>query len=189
MTHTFRTSVQIKATDLGLPHLILVGLPGAGKTTVGRAVAEAIGRSFLDFDEEIVRREGMPIAEVFGSKGEQHFRQIERRLTTELAKTSGMIVSPGGGWIMNPEVVGLVRPPAHLVYLKLRPETALARLGTQVSTRPLLSRADPLAELKKLLAERAAAYESADSTVSAELLTLQGVIDAVVAVAKAKAGG
>ena len=61
--HTFRTSVQINLTDLGLPHVILVGLPGAGKTTVGRAVAEKLGRSFLDFDEEIERREGMPLAQ------------------------------------------------------------------------------------------------------------------------------
>ena len=187
--HTFRTSVAIKLTDLGLPHLILVGLPGAGKTTVGRAVAEALGRSFVDFDEEIVRREGMPISEIFGSKGEQHFRKLERRLTEELAKTSGMIVAPGGGWMTNAEVVGLVRPPAHIVYLQLRPQTALSRLGAQRSTRPLLMGVDPLAELKQLLASRSAGYEQADSIVNTELLSLQGVIDTVVALTKAKSGG
>jgi shikimate kinase len=177
---TFRTSVQVKQTDLGLPHLILVGLPGAGKTTVGRAVAEKLGRAFLDFDDEIVRREGMSVAEIFGLKGEQHFRKLERRLTEELAQTSGMIVAPGGGWITNPDVVGIVRPPAKIVYLRVRPATALARLGADRATRPLLMRADPLGELTKLLMERSLAYEQADVTVSAELIPLQGVVDAVV---------
>jgi shikimate kinase len=189
MTHTFRTSVQIKATDLGLPHVILVGLPGAGKSTVGRAVAEATGRSFLDFDEEIVRREGMPIKDIFGAKGEQHFRNLERKLTMELAKTSGMIVSPGGGWMTQPELVALVRPPAQVVYLKVRPETAAKRLGAEVASRPLLARGDALGELKKLFAERGPAYEQADSIVASELLTLQAVVEAVIALTKEKSGG
>jgi shikimate kinase len=177
--HTFRTSVQINLTDLGLPHLILVGLPGAGKTTVGRAVAAKLGRSFLDFDEEVERREGMPVAQIFGAKGEHGFRALEQKLTKELAKTSGMIVSPGGGWMTNPDVVALVRPPALIVYLRLRPETALARLGAQRATRPLLMGPNPLGELKKLLVERGPAYETADQTVNSELLPLQGVIEAV----------
>lgn len=183
---TFRTSVQLNQTDLGLPHLILVGLPGAGKSTVGRAVAEKLGRAFLDFDDEIVRREGMSIADIFGSKGEQHFRQLELRLTKELAQTSGMIVAPGGGWIANPGVVEIVHPPAKLVYLRVRPATALTRLGGDRSTRPLLMRADPLQELTKLLEERRTAYEKADTIVSAELLPLQGVIDAVAALGELK---
>lgn len=186
---TFRTSVQVKATDLAMPHLILVGLPGAGKTTVGRAVAEHVGRSFLDFDEEIERREGMPISEIFGAKGEQHFRTLERRLTEELAATSGMIASPGGGWISNVDVVGLVRPPAKIVYLELRPETALARLGAQRSRRPLLMRADPLAELTRLLQQRRPAYMQADAIVNVELLSLQRVIDSVVALCRSNSAG
>ena len=177
---TFRTSVQVKQTDLGLPHLILVGLPGAGKTTVGRAAAERLGRPFLDFDEEIIRREGMSVAEIFGGKGEQHFRALERRLTEELAKTSGMIVSPGGGWVTNSVVVGIVRPPARLVYLQVRPATALSRLGADRASRPLLLRADPLAELTRLFDERRPAYEQADVVISSELLSLQSVIDQVV---------
>jgi shikimate kinase len=176
---TFRTSVEITQTDLGLPHLILVGLPGAGKSTVGRAVAAKLGRSFLDFDDEISRREGMSITDIFGSKGEQHFRQLEKRVTEELAQTSGMIVSPGGGWITNADVVKIIRPVAKLVYLRVRPATALKRLGAERVARPLLMRPDPLAELTKLLDDRKAAYEQADATINAELLELQGVINAV----------
>jgi shikimate kinase len=183
---TFRTSVQVKQTDLGLPHIILVGLPGAGKSTVGRAVAAKLGRSFLDFDEEIVRREGMSVAEIFGLKGEQHFRKLERRVTEELAQTSGMVVAPGGGWAADPAMVAIVRPPAKLVYLQIRPATALARLGAERSTRPLLMRADPLGELTKLFEERRAAYEQADVTVSSELLPLQRVIDTVAELGEVK---
>jgi shikimate kinase len=185
---TLRGSAQAERTD-PLPHLILVGLPGAGKTTVGRAVAEQLGRPFLDFDEDIERREGMPISEIFGSKGEPYFRTLERRLTEELATTSGMIVSPGGGWITNPAVVELVRPPARIVYLRLRPETALARLGANRSTRPLLTRGDPLGELNRLLAQRGPAYETADSVLSVELLPLQKVIEMVIALTEQESGG
>ena len=63
------------------PNLILVGLPGSGKTTVGRALATRLGREFIDFDEMIVEREGMSVADIFGSKGEPYFRNLERGLT------------------------------------------------------------------------------------------------------------
>lgn len=165
-----------------MAHLILVGLPGSGKTTVGRAVAARLGRPFLDFDEEIVRREGKSVAEIFAQRGEPAFREMERALTEELKSKGGMVLSPGGGWIMNPGVVDLVRPPARLVYLKVRPETALRRLGASRTARPLLDRPDPLAELSGLLAKRAGSYEKADIVVDAELLDTQQVIQQVVAV-------
>jgi shikimate kinase len=176
---TSRTSARAARPDRAVPHLILVGLPGAGKTTVGRAVAEKLGRPFLDFDEEIVRREGMSIAEIFALKGEGHFRELERRLTKELAVTDGMVVAPGGGWIANADVVRIVRPPATLVYLEVSPAVALARLGPERRTRPLLQRPEPLSELTKLLTERRQAYATADATVSTELLSLQEVISTV----------
>jgi len=164
-----------------LRNLILVGLPGAGKTTVGRAVANALGRPFLDFDEEIERREGITIAEIFSSKGEPYFRALESRLTMELSAASGKIVSPGGGWITDPKVVEHVRPSARIVYLCVSPETALSRLGDGRSTRPLLSGDDPLGELQRLFKKRRPSYETADIVVNVELLSLQQVIEAIVA--------
>lgn len=179
MTPTFRTSKPDSAADPSKPHLILVGLPGSGKTTVGQAVAERTGRTFLDIDQEIERREGRSIAQIFGEKGEGYFRKKERDITEELTYFGNMIIAPGGGWAGDPEVISIVRPPAKLIYLRVTPETALKRLGPTRTMRPLLSRPDPLAELKRLLEARKAAYESADHVVSTELYDLQRVIDKV----------
>jgi len=183
MTPTFRTSRPGSAADPSKPHLILVGLPGSGKTTVGQAVAERLGRTFLDLDLEIERREGRSIGQIFGEKGEAYFRKRERELTEELTLVGNMIVSPGGGWITDPANIALVRPPSQLVYLRVTPESALKRLGPMRMMRPLLTRPDPLAELKRLLQERKAAYESSDHVVSTELYDLQRVIETVVALA------
>jgi shikimate kinase len=170
--------------DPNRPHLILVGLPGSGKSTVGKAVAERVGRSFLDFDVEIERRQGKTIAEIFGEKGEGHFRELERALTEELRLMGNMILAPGGGWVTNPEVVRLLRPPSRLIYLRLRPETALKRLGAERTTRPLLMRPDPLGEIKRLLSLRQAAYEAADHVIEVELLGVEEVIKRVSALAQ-----
>jgi shikimate kinase len=184
MTPTFRTSQPVSAADPRKPHAILIGLPGAGKSTVGRAVAERLARAFLDFDKEIERREAQSITEIFAMKGEPYFRDLERNLTQELREFGNMILSPGGGWVSKPEVVRLLRPPGQLIYLKVRPETALKRLGSRRMTRPLLTRPDPVGELKKLLVQRREAYEAADHVIDTELFDSQKVIEKVVAIAE-----
>jgi shikimate kinase len=145
--------------------------------------AEMCGRSFLDFDAEIERREGMAISQIFGEHGEHYFRKRERALTEELRDTGGMILSPGGGWIADPEVVSLLRPPGRLVYLKVRPETALKRMGKRQELRPLLMRANPLDEIRRLYEARRLLYEGADHLIESERLTLQEVTETVVALA------
>jgi shikimate kinase len=145
--------------------------------------AEMCGRTFLDFDAEIERREGMPISQIFGEHGEHYFRSRERALTEELREAGGMILSPGGGWITNPDVVALLRPPGLLVYLKVRPDTALKRMGKRREIRPLLMRPNPAGEMKRLYDERRLLYEGADRVVDSEHLTLQEVTEQVVALA------
>jgi shikimate kinase len=159
--------------------LILVGLPGCGKTTIGQAVADRLGRSFLDLDQEIERREGRSISQIFGEKGEPYFREKEHELTAELKLVGNMVIAPGGGWVANPANVWLLRPPSRLIYLRVRPETALQRLGPLRMMRPLLTRPDPIGELKRLLEARKAAYEASDHMVDTELFTLQRVIESV----------
>jgi shikimate kinase len=179
MTDSFRTSQGVFATDPRTPHLILVGLPGSGKSTVGAEAADRLRRMFLDFDREIERRESMTISAMFAERGEHYFRQRERMLTEELSQVGSMILAPGGGWITNPDVVALLRPPSRIIYLKVRPETALRRLGPEQASRPLLVRPDPLGELRRLLETRAALYESADFTIDTERVDVKRVVDEV----------
>ena len=174
----------VSDADASRPHLILVGLPGAGKTTVARAVGEALGRPVLDFDAEISRREQVPIAEIFGSRGEAHFRKLERDLTDELRETGGTVISPGAGWMANPGCLELLRPPAVVVYLKVLPEVALARMGPAASERPLLRSPDPVGEIRRLLEARESLYMQSDHTVSTNKMTFRQVVDAIVAIAR-----
>jgi shikimate kinase len=184
----FRTSQPVSRVDpsplTDAPHLILVGLPGAGKTTVARAVGERLGRSVLDFDAEISRRELVSVAEIFGSRGEAHFRALERGLTEEVHEMGGMVLSPGSGWIANSGCVELLRPPSIMIYLKVRPEVALARMGPAAAERPLLRRPDPVGEVRRLLEARESLYVQSDHTVSTDKMTFAQVVEDIVALAR-----
>jgi len=181
MTATFRSSQTVSALDPSKPHIVLVGLSGSGKSTVGALVAQKLGRTFLDFDAEIERREGMPIVQIFGERGEAGFRLLEHKLTEELKDLGNMVLAPGGGWIADASNVSILRPPAVFVYLRVRPETALKRLTGVAGGRPLLNRPDPLGELTKLFEARRGAYQASDHEIGAELLTPQQVTDQIVA--------
>ena len=172
---TFRTSQPGSAADPSRPHVVLVGLPGSGKSTVGLLLGRQLNRQFLDFDTEIARREGMTIAEIFAQHGEPGFRQRELSLTREVAEVGNMILAPGGGWISQPETVALIRPVVTMIYLRTSPATALQRMGASAAGRPLLSRPNPRGELDKLLETRRTAYEAADLIVEVETLDAQGV--------------
>ncbi len=142
-------------------------------------MADRVGRPFLDFDTEIVRREGASVARIFAERGEEHFRAVERRLTEELRGSGGMVLAPGGGWAAAPGNVALLRPPGRIIYLRADPETVLRRLRRSRNRRPLLAGPDPLGTLRRLLADREAFYRQADCVVDTEVLDLQRLIDAV----------
>lgn len=161
-------------------HVILVGLPGAGKSTVGSLLSRRLGVGFLDFDVEIVKREGMPITEIFAQKGEPAFRALERALTVEVAAMAeSLVLAPGGGWVTQPGAVAMLRPPSRLVYLRISADGALRRMGRRMSTRPLLQKADPRGELEGLLASRRMVYETAEIVVDVENVGPQRVADVI----------
>ena len=166
-------------------HIVLVGLPGSGKSTVGALVAEKLGRQFLDFDCVIERRHGDTIASIFAQFGEPGFRAIERELTAEVVeKQEPSVLAPGGGWITIPEGVALLRPHGVLVYLRATPATALKRLGAAAAARPLLAGVEsPLAALERLLAEREPLYAGADHAIDTDRLEPWQVAERVVQLA------
>ena len=181
---TWRTSPGGWLNSAAGGHLILIGLPGSGKSTVGRAVSAALGWPFVDLDAEIVAREGRSIASIFASAGEPRFRELEREATIRLRDARPSVVAPGGGWVTSPETVAIVCPPARMTYLKVSPETAFRRIRRTVRLRPLLRR-DPLDALRHLLEGRRAAYEGADLVVDTETIDMQDVTQRIVALVKA----
>ncbi|MHB1225856.1 MAG: shikimate kinase [Gemmatimonadaceae bacterium] len=169
--------------------IVLLGLPGVGKTTVGAEVARRLGWPFLDFDMEIERRTGMTVAGLFSRHGEAHFRALEAALTDKVAGRAGMVMAPGGGWAVQPGLMDRLRPSARLVYLRASPAVVAARMGASRVTRPLLRDAEPLATLERLLLARGPAYARADAIVDTELLDREQVIRTVTALAPAGVGG
>lgn len=165
-------------------HLVLVGLPGAGKSTIGRQLAKELGRPFLDFDVEIERRTGMTVARLFVEQGEPAFRARELAMTRELSAAPPMVLAPGGGWVTNPGVMSLVRPPGRIIHLRISPEGALRRLSRARVVRPLLRSADPATVMRDLWNKRAGLYEQADLELDVEVLDSQQVVKEIITLAR-----
>lgn len=167
------------STPAARRHIVLVGLPGAGKTTVGRALARRLGRPFVDFDAEIERREGRTIPAIFETDGEEHFRRLEARLSGELLARDPAVLSPGGGWVGQPGLIEAARAVAVLVHLRVSPATALRRMGTEAAARPLLTGTDRLGAIEGLWHARRERYALADVDVDTEVLDAEEVAERV----------
>ena len=173
----------------GPAHLILIGLPGAGKSTHGRRVAKQLARPFIDLDRRIAHLADRSVHRIFREDGEAGFREFERKATAALAIEPPSVIAPGGGWMMDPANVVLVKPAAVIVWLQVSPRGAALRMGPRARLRPLLATGDPVAKLIVLLERRAARYGSADAVIDTEALDWQGVVDAIAALAPAGNAG
>ena len=168
-------------------HLILIGLPGSGKTTVGRLVAEKLQGGFVDVDSIINRKEGKPIAMIFAEKGEPVFREMERKEVEAALANQPAVIAPGGGWAVQPGALEAAKPAAYIVYLKTRPETAASRAAPS-GTRPMLMGEDPEAQMRTLLKERDPFYTRADAKVETDKKTPEQVAAEVIRLAQTGAG-
>jgi shikimate kinase len=141
--------------------IVLVGMMCSGKTAVGAALAELLGWECIDLDREIERAAGRPIREIFAAEGEAAFRAMEARATRQVAGRTRVVLSPGGGWITNPALLDLLGPGTLCVWLQVSPDEAVRRAGSAPGERPLLAGPDPLAAVRRLLAERERFYARA----------------------------
>lgn len=143
--------------DAGPPNIVLTGFMGTGKSTVGRLVAERLGRRHVDTDALIEERHG-PIADLFDEHGEEHFRSLERDVAAELAAEDGLVVSTGGRTMLDPSNQATLGRSAVVVCLTASVEELVARLRNEADQRPLLRDGDPAIRIASLLAERSDAY-------------------------------
>ncbi|MEM6712356.1 MAG: 3-dehydroquinate synthase [Pseudomonadota bacterium] len=145
--------------------LVLVGMMGAGKSSIGRRLAEALGLRFVDSDDEIEKAANLTIPEIFDTYGEAHFREGERKVIARLLAQGGHVIALGGGAFENPKTQDEVRAHGLSIWLKADFETLMARVRRR-SHRPLLKTADPEGTMRRLMAERDPNYAKADLTVS-----------------------
>jgi shikimate kinase len=144
--------------------LVLVGMMGAGKTTVGRRLANRLGRRFIDSDEEVEKAAGMSIEDIFRLHGEDDFRAGEVKVIARLLKEEAIVLGTGGGAFINPETRALVKASAVSVWIKADFEVLFARVSRR-SNRPLLKTANPRETLQRLMEARYPMYAEADVTV------------------------
>lgn len=147
---------------------MLVGFMASGKSSVAAELARRLGWEHLDLDREIEAREGRTIPELFRVYGEGWFRALEARVTAEVAGRRRVVLSPGGGWITNPELLERLGPGTLSVWLRVSPEEVLARVGPAPRDRPLLDVPEPLAAVRRLMAERERFYRLAEISVSTD---------------------
>jgi shikimate kinase len=145
---------------MGRGNVFLVGMMGAGKTTLGKALAQRLAREFLDTDRVLIERTGVPVATIFEIEGEPGFRRREALALAELAQRHDCVIATGGGIVLAPENREAMRSSGTVIYLRARLESLWERTRHDTA-RPLLSTPDPRATLARLLQEREPLYRDA----------------------------
>jgi len=150
----------MNASNLTSAHgnIFLVGLMGAGKTTVGKALAKILHKNFLDTDEEIRKRTGVSIPVIFEIEGEAGFRKRESEMLRELSEQNNLVLATGGGMVLDPHNRELLKQGGTVIYLRAA-VTDLWQRTRHDKNRPLLQTADPLAKLDELYAQRDPFYQ------------------------------
>lgn len=160
------------------PRVALVGLRGAGKSTVGAALAQRLGAPLVELDQRVEEAAGMTLAELFELRGEAHYRQVEARaLDRVLADPGPWVLATGGSLVTAPETWRRLRQACRTVWLRASPEAHLERVRAQGDLRPMRGRPDALAELREILADRAPLYAQADLVVDTEEGGVAGVVE------------
>jgi XRE family aerobic/anaerobic benzoate catabolism transcriptional regulator len=172
----------------GTPHrtrVALLGLRGAGKTTIGQRVALRLEVPFIELDALVVERAGLRLAEIFELQGTAYYRKLERDALEEALRGPGRaLLATGGGLVTDHATYALLRRTTHTVWLRAKPEDHWNRVVAQGDGRPMANRTDAMKELRGILRARRALYERADETLDTSALGLERTVDRVVRLAR-----
>ncbi|XYK82904.1 MAG: shikimate kinase [Labrenzia sp.] len=164
---------------LGKRSIVLVGIMGCGKSTVGKRLAQRLGLEFVDADSEIERAANMTVSEIFAEHGEPYFRSGEERVIARLLQEGPQVLATGGGAFMSDATRSEIETNGLSIWLKVDFETVMARVRRR-STRPLLRNPDPEGTMRKLMAEREPVYAQAQLTVTSKDVPHEAVVDQIV---------
>jgi len=170
---------------LGKRLIVLVGMMGAGKSTIGRRLAARLNLPFVDADTEIEVAAGMTIPEIFEMHGEPHFRDGEARVIARLLDGGPAVLATGGGSFMREETRRRIAEKAVSIWLKADPDIIMRRVRRRAD-RPLLQTADPVATINRLLGEREPVYQHADLTIGSRDVPHDKIVEECIAALHAR---
>lgn len=167
---------------LGSRSIVLVGMMGVGKSSIGRRLAARLGVPFVDADSEIEKAAGMSIADIFARHGEADFRSGEARVIARLLDGGPQVLATGGGAVMNADTRAAIKAKGVSVWLSAELDVLMRRINKRKNDRPMLQTADPAATLRELLAAREPAYAQADLTVQSREVPHDAIVAEIMTV-------
>ena len=164
---------------LGSRSIVLVGMMGVGKSSIGRRLAARLGVPFVDADSEIEKAAGMNIADIFTRHGEAYFRSGEARVIARLLDGGPQVLATGGGAVMNADTRGAIKAKGVSIWLSAEFDVLMRRINKRKNDRPMLQTADPAATLRELLVAREPAYAQADLTVQSREVPHDAIVSEI----------
>ena len=177
-----RASAAAILSLLGSRSIVLVGMMGVGKSSIGRRLATRLGVPFVDADAEIEKAAGMSIADIFARHGEVDFRSGEARVIARLLDGGPQVLATGGGAVMNADTRAAIKAKGVSIWLSAEFEVLMRRINKRKNDRPLLQTADPAATLRELLVAREPVYAQADLTVQSREVPHDAVVAEIMTV-------
>jgi shikimate kinase len=162
--------------------IVLVGMMGAGKSSIGRRLATRLNIPFVDADIEIEKQAGMSIADFFARHGEADFRRGEARIIARLLDSGPQVLATGGGAVMNADTRAAIKAKGVSIWLTADVDVLMRRINKRRHERPMLQAADPAARLRELLIEREPVYALSDLTVQSREVPHEAIVTEIVAV-------
>jgi shikimate kinase len=174
-----RASAAAILSLLGSRSIVLVGMMGVGKSSIGRRLAARLGVPFVDADSEIEKAAGMSIADIFARHGEADFRSGEARVIARLLDGGPQVLATGGGAVMNADTRAAIKAKGVSIWLSAELDVLLRRINKRKNDRPMLQTADPAATLRELLVAREPLYAQADLTVQSREVPHDAIVSEI----------